>query len=134
MVAKLTPTLGHVWSKTFGNSSNSQLGTAITIDPSGNVALTGTMGGSVSFGGAPVVGPSQRSAAFIAKLDPDGGFLTASAWGDNNQNSNTYGIAAAPSPDFFLAGEFQGVLDFGQGPMTADPEAGSDTFLVRETP
>jgi outer membrane protein assembly factor BamB len=49
-VAKLDANGEHLWSNRFGDSSD-QFGASIAVDSAGNVLLTGSFTGSVSFGG-----------------------------------------------------------------------------------
>jgi hypothetical protein len=84
----------------------------------------------VDLGGGPL--PSGGGFdAFVAKLDPEGGFLWGKVLGAaGNQKSN----AAAISPGtgtILLCGAAEGTIDFGLGARQAN---GTDVFAVLLSP
>ena len=56
--AKLDPSGGHLWSKTFGVSSTQEgiIGAFGSVDGAGGVWLTGNNPGTADFGGGPLMG------------------------------------------------------------------------------
>ncbi|WP_441291640.1 hypothetical protein ACSRUE_15320 [Sorangium sp. KYC3313] len=81
---KLDPSGAPLWSKRFGTPFP-ETGDALAIDGNGNVLIAGTYEGNYSgigmdlgFGGCALPAPPDRSAQFMAKLDPDGNHI----WSD----------------------------------------------------
>ncbi len=66
-VAKLDPSGGPLWSKSFGDVSL-QEGHGIAVDASGNVLTTGRFSGTMDFGLGPLT--SAGFDLFVAKLTP----------------------------------------------------------------
>ena len=71
-VAKLGPKLEYVWAESFGSSDNSLGLSSAAADPSGNVFVTGSIQGTVSFGPVTLQAPALGSTLFVAKLDANG--------------------------------------------------------------
>ena len=116
VIVKLDASGGHVWSKRFGDSLG-QLPNAIAVDSSDNVLVTGIFGGTLDFGCGPMSGPGLNP-VFLAKLDPAGNCLwSKSAGGNVFQTTNS--VATDPAGNVFLAGQFDGSIDFGGGPLTS---------------
>lgn len=115
-LAKFGPNGAHLWSKAFGDGKN-QLGRAVTVDAQNNIVLTGSIFGPTSFGG-PTLDASGLANVFIAKLSPTGGHIWSKVYGDwQDQISQTVKIDA--SGNLYACGGFQGVMDFGGGPLTS---------------
>ncbi|MDC0682475.1 outer membrane protein assembly factor BamB family protein [Sorangium atrum] len=81
---KLDPSGAPLWSKRFGTPLR-ETGDALAIDGNGNVLLAGNyeddfsgIGMDLGFGGCALPAPPDRSAQFVAKLDPDGNHI----WSD----------------------------------------------------
>src|SRR5205807_8699231 len=75
-VAKLDADGKHVWSKMFGTVAYAS---AVEIDSSSNVVLTGAFIGSMSLGKVSTKSDG-RGAIFVAKVDPRGGALWIDAF------------------------------------------------------
>ena len=70
LLAKLTPSFGHLWSKRFGtNSGSNAFPEGVAIDGENNILVTGITSGELDFGLGPL-NPQQSSEAFLAKLQP----------------------------------------------------------------
>lgn len=123
--------LSHLWSKRFGAVGN-QMAFDITADGFGNVLLAGYFSGTVDFGGGPLMtsGNAGDTDIFVAKLDAAGNHLWSYRFGDAAyQGGYTISIAVDEFDNVFLAGFFQGTVDFGGGPMTNT--GGSDIFVAK---
>jgi hypothetical protein len=126
-LAKFGPTGAYLWSKTFGDGSN-QLGRALTVDAQNNVLLTGNIFGPTNFGGPTLDASSGLGNVFIAKLSPTGGHVWSKVYGDwQDQFSQTIKLDA--SGNLYACGGFQGVTDFGGGPLTS--AGGQDAWFVK---
>jgi hypothetical protein len=67
-VAVCNPQGQYHWSKRFGGTTNDE-GRGVTVDPSGNVYVTGRFQGSVDFGGGPLTSAGDYD-IFVLKLMP----------------------------------------------------------------
>jgi hypothetical protein len=111
-VAKYSGTTGqHIWSKRFGSTLNEE-GTAIAVDPSGNVFVTGYFEGTVDFGGVGLVSAGS-SDVFLLKLN---GTTGAHIWsrrfgGTSSDVGNS--VAVDPMGTPAITGTFSGTADFG---------------------
>jgi hypothetical protein len=124
-VAKFDPSGTHLWSRRFGDA-DWQVARSVTVDALGNVIFTGEFYGTVNFGGTSLVSAGSDD-IFIAKLSPGGAHLWSQRFGDADWQE-AWGIAVDPSRSVFLAGDFDGTLDFGKGPLVSE---GGDIFLVK---
>jgi hypothetical protein len=124
-VAKLDAGGRHLWSKRF-SAGTYQLSGAATFDPAGDVVLTGSFGGSVDFGGAPLTTRNDAD-VFVVKLD---GATGAHRWseqfgGEGYLDAGT-GVATNAAGDIFVTGTISGLsVDLGGGPLTGgadDPD------------
>jgi hypothetical protein len=106
-----------VWSRRYGDISN-QVVFDVAVDPSRSPVLVGSFGGSVDFGGGPMVAVGERD-AFITKLTPDGTHLWSKGYG--NDRARVTSVAMTGSGQLFVAGEFRGDLDFGSGQLLQSP-------------
>jgi hypothetical protein len=126
-LAKFSPSGQHLWSKRFGDST-SQTPYSIAVDPSGNVAITGSMVGTVNFGGANIV--ANTCDLFIAKFDGAGTHLWSKTYTGYNgcENFRSY-LAFNPSGDLIVGGHFQyGPINFTVALASA---GGTDAFLAK---
>ena len=70
-VVKLDGNGNHVWSKRFGGKSD-QTASALAVDPSGNVVITGQPGDDLDFGGGVLDKETATSTGYAAKFSADG--------------------------------------------------------------
>jgi hypothetical protein len=127
-VAKLDSSGNHTWSNRFGDSAAQVLG-GVAIDNSGDILVTGSFDGTFDFGGSALVSAGSRD-AFIVKLGSTGNFKWGKQFGDASYQSSS-AIAVDPSGNVIVAGDFEGVIDFGGGPLAS--AGASDLFLVELT-
>ncbi len=116
------------WSKSFG-ASGEDLGRAVAVAPNGDVVITGTFNGTVSFGGStPLVASGANPDCFVARYTRTGTYVWARAFNGPGIDA-AKAIAIGPSGDVFVTGS-SGNADFGGGTLTtAGP--GTDVFVVR---
>jgi hypothetical protein len=123
-VAAFDATGAHLWSKrTGGNADDS--GTAVAIDGNGDILLTGSGFGSADFGGGPLQGVGG---VFIVKLASDGSHIWSQRVGSAGSDGGL-AIAADPSGNILVAGEFSQTADFGGGPLTS--AGATDAFVAK---
>jgi hypothetical protein len=123
-VAKFTTAGGHLWSKRYGDAAD-QSAEEVTLDPGGNVVLTGNASGSIDFGKGPLTAPGAKSALIIAKLTPGGDTTWASMYGDDARG---LGVDVGATGDVAVAGAFKGTIDLGGGKLSGG--GSNDTVFV----
>jgi len=116
------------WALRFGDADE-QSATGVAIDPSGNVLVTGTMAGTVDFGGGPLTA-SGLSDLFVLKLDSSGSYLQGANFGDVSAQEGG-AIASDPAGNVLLTGAVFGSIDFGGGALVG---AGTDIFIAKLDP
>jgi chitodextrinase len=128
-VAKFAPSGTHLWSKNFWSTST-DVGNAVAIDGSGDVALTGFFTGALDFG------TDRFTAAgddiFVAKLaGADGHAVWAKKFGGADVDRGQ-GIACDRSGNVIITGLiYNGTVDFGGGPLTTGYN--QDAFVAKLT-
>ena len=128
-LAKFSSAGNHLWSKRMGGTGGDR-GLGIAIDPSGNVAVTGTFSATASFGGGSLTSRGLRD-IFIAEYSSSGAHLWSKGFGGV---SDDYGnsIAMDASGNVIATGNFNGTVDFGGGPL--DDVGAGNMFLAKFTP
>lgn len=106
----------HIWSKSFGDTSN-QFATQVLVDRADNVILLGRAFGVMDFGNGP-----HRSAGtddfFVAKFRPDGSVIWSTMFGGASAD-RAERLAIDSAGDVWVAGTFTDTADFGRGPFTS---------------
>lgn len=115
-VAKLDSTGRHLWSGAFGDAS-AQAGTAIAVDASGNVFVTGYFSGSIDLGGATLTSAGGQD-VFVVRFDPEGNHVWSKSFGDGNDQRGT-GLAVDGSGNLVTTGVLYGSINFGGGVLTS---------------
>ena len=130
-VVKYSPTGVHLWSKRFGDVTT-QLAKGLAVDPSGNIVITGTLNGTVSFGGA-AVATAGNGDSFVAKLSPGGAHLWSKAFGDATNQVGS-GVATDAAGDVILSGYFLGTMNFGAPTVPMTTAGGADCYIAKLDP
>ena len=108
----------HLWSKRFG-STNGDEGTGIAVDGNGDVLVSGNFEGTVDFGGGMLISTGSGD-VFMAKYSGvDGTHLWSKRLGGTGDYLEIQ-VAVDESGDVLATGTFDGSVDFGDGPLTAD--------------
>jgi len=115
-----------LWTKVYGDAS-SQTITDVAFDSLGNVLITGQFEGSIDFGGGPLTSAGGND-IFVAKLDANGNHLWSKRFGDASTQTGGK-IAIDRSNNVLIAGNFEGAVDFGGGPLTS--AGGIDICLAK---
>jgi hypothetical protein len=121
-VTKLSPGGNHIFTKRFGSASG-EGALSMVVDAAGNMLLTGYLYGSgvvgsIDFGGGPLTGGVNNLDVFLVKLDAAGGHIFSKLFGGMEPELSER-VAVDDAGNVFLAGIFDGTIDFGLGPMTA---------------
>jgi hypothetical protein len=116
----------HLWSVRFGDEQ-SDLVQAVAADAQGRVVFTGWFSDQISFGGQ-TFQSNGGTDAYVAKLDANGAHVWSRRFGDAD-NQRAYAVALDVGGNVFVTGSFEGTVDFGGGPITA--QSLSDLFVVK---
>lgn len=122
-----------LWAKTFGGIGL-DYGYSIAVDAPGNVYTTGTFTNTVDFDpGAGLTNLTSLSGnnVFIQKLNQNGGFVWAKAFGANLVNA----IELDESDNVFTIGNFQNTVDFDPGSGTyniSSPTGGATSAYLQK--
>jgi hypothetical protein len=125
-VAKLDPSGAYVWSRRFGDTGT-QRGSGIAVDSMGAVVLTGSLSGSVDFGGG-ILASAGSFDIFATKLDQGGAHVWSKRFGDQHDQQGL-GVAIDVAGNVLLTGSTAGSVDFGSGALPA--AGGEDAFVAK---
>ena len=122
---KLNPSTGDVvWAKRFGGVRN-DVASAVAVDSSNSVYITGFFEGDVDFGGGVVQSTAASSDAFLLKLTPNGDFAWVRTIGGSTFDN---GLAVAVRANtVVIAGLYTGSMSVGG--MTLTSAGSSDVFV-----
>ena len=115
-----------LWNGNYGDASD-QLATSVTVDPLGNVSITGRISGSPSLGGAVLAGNPDD--LFVAHYDAMGNHAWSKRMGMDALVQEGNAIAADSAGNLVIVGQFAGALGFGGAPLTTAGQ--SDMFVAK---
>jgi fibronectin type 3 domain-containing protein len=125
-LAKYTSSGAFQWAKRFGGTGN-DTGMAVATDSSGNVYVTGSFEGTANFGGSNLSSSGLRD-IFVAKYSATGTHLWSRKFGGSGDEVG-YSLAVDTAGAVFLAGKFQGSVNFGGASLSS--AGGDDIFLAK---
>jgi hypothetical protein len=113
-VAKLSSSGTTLWAKNWGGSLAQAYG--LTVDPSGNVVVTGRFSGTTDFGGGAINAAGQYT-VFVAKYSGvNGSYVWARGFGGASGANQGQSVAVDPATgNVIVTGGFTGTADFGGG-------------------
>ncbi len=126
-VARFTPTGEPLWAKQLGSPGNQDAARGVAVDGAGHVVVAGLFSGTLQLAGATLVSAGS-SDIFVLKFDAAGDLLWSHRYGDAT-TQYAYFAAADDRAQVYIAGMFQGVTDFGRGPVTS--LGSNDGFLLK---
>lgn len=138
-VAKYTDSQQLVWARSFGGASNNERVTNIESDAAGNIYVAGQFASSTAqFGSITLTNVRDANNtpvwdAYVAKLDSAGNFLWAHNFG-SIENDLGWDISVSDTGDVYLAGAFQGQIDFDPDAVGTAMETSNgdrDAFVVK---
>ncbi len=109
-VAKLGGADGHFMAAGGWGSSARSDGTALAIDPSNNIVLAGTIGGSVNFGGGVSIVNAGLTDAYVVKFSSALAPQWAKSFGDNVKDQSANAVACDSSGNIYVGGAYTGSL------------------------
>ncbi len=120
----------YLWAKRYGDI-DFQKATAVALDASDNIFVTGKFRGKLDLGKGELSGAGLMSDdVFVAKLDASGNTVWSAAFGDDkDQVAN--GIAADLEGNTIVTGEFKGGINFGAGTLNSTTIKTTDIFLAK---
>ena len=119
-VVKLDSAGNFLWAKQFkGNANNSNSGSSLELDITGNVILTGVFTGTVDFDPGP--GTNNISVLgladiFVVKLSTSGDLIWVKQFGGVGGANTCRSITIDGLDNILLTGNFQATIDFDPGP------------------
>lgn len=116
----------HLWSRSYG-STGFDIGYAVAVDGDDNVIATGYFNGTVDFGGGGLMS-AGGSDVFLVKLDDTGAHVWSKRLGGTGTDVG-YAVAVDVAGSVFVAGGFDGTVNFGGGDLTS--AGGADIFVVK---
>ncbi|HEX2617071.1 MAG TPA: T9SS type A sorting domain-containing protein [Flavobacteriales bacterium] len=124
-IAKLDADGNFVWAKGIVGGTWWDAGYGIAVDPAGDVVITGRFyyqGGPRDFDPGPGVFllTAGHEDIFVLKLEADGDFVWAVAFGTAPDESRGYSIAVDGEANIYVTGYFRGAVDFDPGPGTVE--------------
>jgi hypothetical protein len=130
---KLDPSGNFLWARTFGvKFPNGAYPPNIAVNNNGTVTLTGGYEGTVDLGGGPLPNVGFATAAYVARFGSNGDYLWSRGFGDPNNNHLPTGVGTDNGGHVFLAGSFDGQMDFGSptNPLLLT-SLGQDIFVAK---
>lgn len=119
-----------LWARRYGDAAD-QSARAVAIDSAGSILVTGDFEGAIDFGGGKLTSAGKTD-AFLARLDANGHYVQAAAWGDkDSQSGRDLAVDSGDHP--VLVVDAQGTVDFGTGPL-APVDTSYDICIVRFSP
>ncbi|MDI1449736.1 hypothetical protein [Polyangium sp. 6x1] len=128
---ELSPSGHHVKSFIMGGSKADTAG-GVAVGAGGRFVVAGGFLKDATFGGIKLnaQGGASSPDAFLARYDTSGGVLSATAYGDKDDQTIT-ALATDAAGRVFIAAQASGVVDFGQGPLSG---GAADLALAKLAP
>ena len=114
------------WARAIGGAGMVEIKN-IEVGPDGRLYVCGAFDGDVDLGGATAVSAGGATDGFLAVWEPDGTRAFGMTVGGTGEDA-VRDIAVDGGGRVFIAGLFEGTVDFGGGPLTS--AGGVDVFLI----
>ena len=137
-ICKLDSNGNYKWAKNIGSIYGDE-GRSLVTDSTGNIYVTGAFIGTVDFDpGLNAYNITSSSASlsqydiFILKLDNDGNFLWALAFGNKDSDAG-FSIGIDGLSNIYISGYFKGTVDFNPGAniFNLTSAIGGSTFILK---
>ena len=132
-VAKLSSAGQVLWARSWGSAGSTVQSSALAVDPSGNVAVTGSFYNNTDIGGGTMSASGSSPTVFVAKYSGvDGSAQWAKGFGGSGNNAGM-GVAIDPTTgNIVVSGGVTGAANFGGGSVPGGP--GESAFLAGYSP
>ncbi|MBI4699655.1 MAG: hypothetical protein HY744_00570 [Deltaproteobacteria bacterium] len=128
-VAKLGKDGKHLWSKSFGDQGD-QRAESVAAAGAGDVLVTGTFVGGLSFGGQ-YLQAQYYPDIFLVRFDKDGKHVWSKSFDLGYKPGDVRGVAVDPVGNVLVAGSFGGSLSFSGGGDVLTSKGESDIFVAK---
>jgi hypothetical protein len=131
VLAKYDTNGDHVWSQRFGNAFNDVAG-GLAIDSSGQITIAGSFEnkGSISFGPGDDHVSLGEADVYVARFANDGKLQWARSYGGERVDVAN-DVAVDSAGNAIVTGWFEGMVDFGKGPVTSKGGNNKDAFVMK---
>ena len=131
-VAKYSSAGAHQWSFEAATTDGYTAGMSVAVDGSGNVIITGMLGGTADFGGGPLVSDQSQIALgpdmFLARYDASGNHQWSERFGGPGGEGGEK-VAADAAGHIAVVGPFSGTTSFG-GDTFSDGSGNGNGFVA----
>jgi len=118
-----------IWSKAFGDDRR-QSGTAIAVDSSDNIIVTGYFSGVLTIEETILEsGSTLETSVFVAKFTTDGNLAWAKSFGSTDEWQRAEAISVDDSDNIYITGNMKGSINFGGETLTS--VGNEDAFIVK---
>lgn len=100
--------------------------TGVASDAQGSTLITGSFSDVIDVGTGPLTSVNDSRDVLLAKLDGSGNGVLGLRFGDALTDSG-FDVAAGPGNGMVFTGKFQGIVDFGGGPLAS---VGNNNFFL----
>jgi hypothetical protein len=125
-IARFDSDGNHIWSDHYGDANYDQA-RGICIDDAGNVMVAGYFENSIDFGGGVLTSAGDMD-VFVARFDPTVTHEWSQRFG-GGQAQIALHVDADHSGNAYIAGYFEGAIDFGDGLLTSVSD--NDVFVAK---
>jgi hypothetical protein len=125
-IAVFGPDGSHLWSRGMGGPAMDGVNEH-ALDDLDCFVMAGTFRETIDLGGGPLTAVGERD-AYLVKYDNSGSHLWSSSFGDGD-DVDPNSLCTDVAGNTFLAGWFEGGIDFGSGPLIS--AGGKDVFLAK---
>jgi len=112
----------YIWDK-YINAGSQNNGRSVALDGSGNIYLAGTTQGPIDLGGGLLPFTSVPTAAYVAKFTSTGSPVWSKSL-NTVLGINASSMAVDHSGNIAVTGNFNGTVDFGNGPLLGNGQSG----------
>ena len=118
------------WAHRYGDI-DSQVAVDVGVSPTGDLAITGALFGTINFGGPDLTVASNETGIFAAKFDASGAHLWSEAF-TGTGGADTSDIKLDPLGAAVISGNLVGDIQFGG--VTETSAGNSDVFMLKLGP
>ncbi|WP_437478171.1 hypothetical protein WME75_29765 [Sorangium sp. So ce1014] len=125
---------GVVWSRGFGDATESQVAAGVAVDEGGSIYVTGEFTGAIALGSAGMLTTSRKRAGFLMRLDAQGNLISAARFeGDGSVALRVVAASGTSGEPLYVAGAVTGTLDLPglDKPLGSDGDPESHGFVAR---